>query len=72
MLLFADDMIMCTEKEDLERNLAEMKVIMEKWGMSTVCTLSFVGFVFRRFPIFTDFTFLIRGCSTQWCLNIHG
>ena len=35
MLLFADDMIVCTEKkEDMERNLAEMRVVMEKWGMS--------------------------------------
>ena len=35
MLLFADDIIMCTEKkEDMERNLVEMKVVMEKWGMS--------------------------------------
>ena len=35
MLLFADDIIVCTEKkEDMERNLAEMKVVMEKWGMS--------------------------------------
>ena len=31
MLLFADDI---TEKEDMERNVAEMKVVMEKWGMS--------------------------------------
>ena len=35
MLLFADDIIVCTEKkEDMERNLAEMRVVMEKWGMS--------------------------------------
>ena len=34
MLLFADDIIACTEKEDMERNLAEMKVVMEKWGMN--------------------------------------
>ena len=32
LLLFADDMVVCTEKkEDVERNLAEMKVVMEKW-----------------------------------------
>ena len=31
MLLFADDIIVCTEKkEDMERNLAEMKGVMEK------------------------------------------
>ena len=30
MLLFADDIIVCTEKkEDMERNLAEMTVVME-------------------------------------------
>ena len=34
MLLFADDMIVCTEKEDMERNLADMRVVMKKWGMS--------------------------------------
>ena len=37
MLLFADDIIVCMRtqrKEDMERNLAEMKVVMEKWGMS--------------------------------------
>ena len=35
MLLFADDIIMCTEKkEDMEGNLAEMKVLKEKWEMS--------------------------------------
>ena len=35
MLLFADDIIVCTEKkEGMERNLAEMKVVMEKWGMN--------------------------------------
>ena len=34
VLLFADDIVVCTgEKEDMERNLAEMKVVMEKWGM---------------------------------------
>ena len=34
LLLFADDIVVCTgEKEDMERNLAEMKVVMEKWGM---------------------------------------
>ena len=35
MLLFADDIIVCIEKkEDMERNLAEMRVVMEKWEMS--------------------------------------
>ena len=34
MLLFADDIIVCTEKEDMERNPAGMRVVMEKWGMS--------------------------------------
>ena len=35
MILFADDIIVCTEtKEDMERNLAEMRVVMEKCGMS--------------------------------------
>ena len=34
ILLFANDIVVCTEKEeDVERNLAEMKVVMEKWGM---------------------------------------
>ena len=34
MVLFADDIVVCTErKEDMERNLAVMKVAMEKWGM---------------------------------------
>ena len=34
ILLFADDIVVCTEKkEDMERNLAEMNVVMEKWGM---------------------------------------
>lgn len=34
-LLFADDFIVCTErKEDMERSLAEMKVGIEKWGVS--------------------------------------
>ena len=33
MLLFADDIIVSTErKEDMERNPAEMKVGMKKWG----------------------------------------
>ena len=36
MVLFADDIVVCTErKEDMERNLAVMKVVMEKWGMRT-------------------------------------
>ena len=31
VLLFADDIVVCTGKrEDMERNLAEMKVVMEK------------------------------------------
>ena len=35
MLLFADDVVVCTEnKEDMERNLAVMKVAMKKWGMN--------------------------------------
>ena len=35
MLLFADDIIVSTErKEDMERNPAEMKVGMKKWGIS--------------------------------------
>ena len=34
MVLFADDIVVCTErKEDMERNLAVMEVVMEKWGM---------------------------------------
>ena len=34
ILLLADDIVICTEKkEDMERNLAEMNVVMEKWGM---------------------------------------
>ena len=34
ILLFADDIVVCTEKkEDVERNLAEMKVVMEKREM---------------------------------------
>ena len=38
ILLFADDIVVCTEKkEDMERNLAEMKVVMEKWGMKMHC-----------------------------------
>ena len=33
MLLFADDIVVCTKrKEDMERNLAVMKAVMEKWG----------------------------------------
>ena len=36
MLLFADDIVVCTErKEDMERNLAVRKMVMEKWGMRT-------------------------------------
>ena len=35
MLLFTDDVVVCTEnKEDMERNLAVMKVVMKKWGMN--------------------------------------
>ena len=34
MLLFADDVVMVTEKkDDMQRNLDEMKKVMEKWGM---------------------------------------
>ena len=34
MVLFADDIVVCTgRKEDMERNLAVMKVVMEKWEM---------------------------------------
>ena len=34
ILLFADDIVVCTEKkEDMERNLGEMNVVMKKWGM---------------------------------------
>ena len=34
ILFFADDIVLCTEKkEDTGRNLAEMKVVMEKWGI---------------------------------------
>ena len=35
MLLFTDDVVVCTEnKEDMERNLAVMKVAMKKWEMN--------------------------------------
>lgn len=38
ILLFAADTVVCTYKEkDTERNVAEMKVAMEKWGMSVHC-----------------------------------
>ena len=34
MVLFADDIVVCMgRKEDMERNLAVMKVVMEKWEM---------------------------------------
>ena len=33
ILLFADDIVVCMEKKDMERNLVEMNVVMEKWGM---------------------------------------
>ena len=34
VLLIADDIVVCTgKKENMERNLAEMKVVREKWGM---------------------------------------
>ena len=34
LLLLEDDIAVCTgKKADMERNLAEMKVVMKKWGM---------------------------------------
>ena len=34
MLLFMDDIVMVTEKKDsMQRNLDEMKKVMNKWGM---------------------------------------
>ena len=34
IILFADDIVVCIEmKKDIERNLEEMNVVMEKWGM---------------------------------------
>ena len=34
MLLFTDDIVMVTEKkDDMQRNLDEMKKVMDKWGM---------------------------------------
>ena len=34
MLLFADDIVILTEKkDDIQRNLDEMKKVMDKWGM---------------------------------------
>ena len=33
MLLFADEIVMVTEKDDMQRNLHEMKKMMDKWGM---------------------------------------
>ena len=34
ILLFADDIVVCMVKEEhMERNLAEMNVVIEKWGM---------------------------------------
>ena len=34
MLPFTDDIVMATEKkDDMQRNLNEMKKVMDKWGM---------------------------------------
>ena len=35
VLLFADDIVVCTENEDMDINLVELKVVVEKWGMKT-------------------------------------
>ena len=46
ILLFSHDIVMVTEKEDMQSNLDEMKKVMEKWGMkmlwgkTTVMTVS--------------------------------
>ena len=33
MLLFVDEIVMVTEKDDMQRNLDEVKKVMDKWGM---------------------------------------
>ena len=33
ILLFADDIVMVAEKDDMQRNLDEMLKVLDKWGM---------------------------------------
>ena len=34
LILFADDMVMVMEKkEDMQANLGEVKIVMDKWGI---------------------------------------